>query len=259
MSLPSAEIYTGVGEVLERTASVPDLGAGSLVVVAGKHAGRSPAPACPGTPGLRSGCRRWSTGASKRQLRIAPISHGGELLGLIVVKRPPTGDSFSEDDDRVLADLARQVGLACTTPSSTPRCRPRSTRCASRPTSSASRRARIVASGDAERRRVERNLHDGAQQHLVALAVNLRLTRDIIVDDPDAGVEMLDQLAEEVKETIQELRELAHGIYPPLLVDSGLVEALKAAANRSPLPSASSPKASAGTRPRSKRRSTSVA
>ncbi len=97
-------------------------------------------------------------------------------------------------------------------------------------------RARIVASGDAERRRVERNLHDGAQQHLVALAVNLRLARDIIVDDHVAGLEMLEQLAGEVQETIQELRELAHGIYPPLLVDSGLVEALRAAANRNPLP-----------------------
>ena len=93
-----------------------------------------------------------------------------------------------------------------------------------------------MASGDAERRRIERNLHDGAQQHLVALAVNLRLARDIITDDSDAGLEMLDQLADEVQETIQEVRQLAHGIYPPLLVDSGLVEALRAAANRSPLP-----------------------
>ena len=61
-------------------------------------------------------------------------------------------------------------------------------------------RARIVASGDAERRRVERNLHDGAQQHLVALAVNLRLTRDILADDPAAAAEMLDQLSNDVKE-----------------------------------------------------------
>jgi signal transduction histidine kinase len=69
----------------------------------------------------------------------------------------------------------------------------------------------------------------------VALAVNLRLARDVIADDPVAGAEMLDELAGEVQQTIQELRELAHGIYPPLLVDSGLVEALKAAASRNPL------------------------
>jgi signal transduction histidine kinase len=65
--------------------------------------------------------------------------------------------------------------------------------------------------------------------------VNLRLTRDIMAEDPDAAGEMLDMLADEVKNTIQELRELAHGIYPPLLADSGLGEALRAAANRSPL------------------------
>ena len=95
-------------------------------------------------------------------------------------------------------------------------------------------RARIVASGDAERRRVERNLHDGAQQHLVALAVNLRLARDIVADDPDGAGEMLDQLADEVQQTIKELRELAHGIYPPLLADSGLRRG--AARGRQPQP-----------------------
>jgi len=67
------------------------------------------------------------------------------------------------------------------------------------------------------------------------MAVNLRLARDIMADDPDAVGEMLDQLADDVKNTIQELRELAHGIYPPLLADSGLGEALRAAGSRSPL------------------------
>jgi signal transduction histidine kinase len=69
----------------------------------------------------------------------------------------------------------------------------------------------------------------------VALAVNLRLTKDMLSDDPEGAAEMLDALADAVKETIQELRDLAHGIYPPLLMDSGLPEALRAAANRSPL------------------------
>ena len=85
-------------------------------------------------------------------------------------------------------------------------------------------RARIVASGDAERRRLERNLHDGAQQNLVALAVSLRLARDVLADEPEAAAQLLDQLAEDLKVTIQELRDLAHGIYPPLLADSGLGE-----------------------------------
>ena len=96
-------------------------------------------------------------------------------------------------------------------------------------------RARIVATADAERRKIERNLHDGAQQHLVALAVNLRLAKDILADDPESAAEMLEMLAGSVKDTIQELRDLAHGIYPPLLMDSGLPEALRAAGSRSPL------------------------
>jgi signal transduction histidine kinase len=97
-------------------------------------------------------------------------------------------------------------------------------------------RARIVAAADAERRRVERDLHDGAQQHLVALAVNLRLTREIIADDPGAGAEILAQMSEDVRVAISELRELAHEIYPPLLTDAGLPEALRAAASRSAIP-----------------------
>jgi signal transduction histidine kinase len=96
-------------------------------------------------------------------------------------------------------------------------------------------RARIVASGDAERRRLERNFHDGAQQNLVALAVNLRLARDVLAEDPAAAAAMLDQLAEDLQVTISKLRDLAHEIYPPLLADSGLANALEAAASRSPL------------------------
>ena len=71
-----------------------------------------------------------------------------------------------------------------------------------------------MATGDAERRKIERNLHDGAQQHLVALAVNLRLAKDLVDDDPDSAAEMLEALGDAVKDTIQELRDLAHGIYP---------------------------------------------
>ena len=234
MALTSAEVYTGAGDVLERAASVPDLGANSVVVTG---------PARPVVTRAGVSGTAWASvwmpalvdGRGHAQLRVAPISHGGELLGLIVVERPAAADAFSEDDDRVLTDLARQVGLGFHNSQLDAALQTTLDELRKQANELRESRARIVASGDAERRRVERNLHDGAQQHLVALAVNLRLTRDIIIDDPEAGVEMLDQLAEEVKETIQELRELAHGIYPPLLMDSGLVEALKAAANRSPL------------------------
>jgi signal transduction histidine kinase len=96
-------------------------------------------------------------------------------------------------------------------------------------------RARIVAAADIERRKIERNLHDGAQQHLVALAVSLRLASDMVHDDPDTAARILDQLREDVKATIAEVRALAHGIYPPLLMESGLSVALGAAAERCPL------------------------
>ena len=97
-------------------------------------------------------------------------------------------------------------------------------------------RSRIVEAGDAQRRRIERDLHDGAQQHLVALAVSVNLVRQISDSDPDAAKEMLEQIGKDLQEAVQELRNLAHGIYPPLLMDRGLAEALSAAAGRAALP-----------------------
>jgi signal transduction histidine kinase len=234
MALTSAEVFTGMGDVLERAVSVPDQGPRSLVVT-GKE---RPVVTRAGVSG-----NAWASvwlpelldGRQAVQLRVAPISHAGELLGLIVVERPANANAFGEDDDRVLTDLARQVGLAFHNSQLDTALQTTLDELRKQADALRESRARIVASGDAERRRVERNLHDGAQQRLVALAVNLRLAREIIAEDPSEGGELLDQLATEVQETIQELRELAHGIYPPLLVDSGLGEALRAAANRSPL------------------------
>ena len=97
-------------------------------------------------------------------------------------------------------------------------------------------RARIVEATDTERRRIERDLHDGAQQHLVALAVSVRLARQIADTDPEQAKAMLDQIGLDLQEAVQELRNLAHGIYPPLLMDRGLPDALRAAAGRAALP-----------------------
>ena len=234
MGLTSAEVYTGAGDVLERAAAVPDTGPASIVVTARER----PVVARAGVSG-----NAWTSvwlpavldGRGQSQVRVAPVSHAGELLGLIVVERPAAADAFSEEDDRVLTELARQVGLAVHNARLDTELQTTLDELRKQADELRRSRARIVASGDAERRRVERNLHDGAQQHLVAMAVNLRLARDIIADDPSAAAELLDQLAEDVKATIQELRELAHGIYPPLLADSGLAEALRASGNRSPL------------------------
>jgi signal transduction histidine kinase len=94
-------------------------------------------------------------------------------------------------------------------------------------------RARIVAGTHAARRNIERTLHDGAQQHLVALAVKLRLAESAVDDDPAAAKAQLVEMRNEVQDTIQQLRDLAHQIFPPLLGDRGLPEALSGAAGRS--------------------------
>lgn len=97
-------------------------------------------------------------------------------------------------------------------------------------------RTRIVAASDAGRRRLERRLHAGAQQHLVALAVKVRLARDLLDDRPDDARRLLEELGNDVHETLEEVRHLAYGIFPPLLADGGLRESLIAAAGRSGLP-----------------------
>jgi signal transduction histidine kinase len=97
-------------------------------------------------------------------------------------------------------------------------------------------RARIVEAGYAERRRVERDLHDGAQQRLVALALELRMVRSKVETDPAAAAELLDAAARELGSATEELRELARGIHPPVLTDRGLAAALEALAKRAPLP-----------------------
>ena len=234
MALTSAEVYTGSGDVLDRAVSVPDAGARSLLLTPRElpvvtRAGVSgSAWASVWLPALLDG-------RDSAQLRVAPVSHAGQLLGLIVVERPAAGDSFTEEDDRVLTDLARQVGLAFHNAELDSALQSSLDELRAQAEALRESRARIVASGDAERRKLERNLHDGAQQNLVALAVSLRLARDVLADEPEAAGEMLDQLAADLKITIQELRDLAHGIYPPLLADSGLGRALEAAATRSPL------------------------
>jgi signal transduction histidine kinase len=95
---------------------------------------------------------------------------------------------------------------------------------------------RLVAAQDAERRRLERNIHDGAQQQLVALAVKARLARTLTERDPAKAEEMLSQIEAETHDALEDLRDLARGIYPPLLADKGLEAALTAQARKSPVP-----------------------
>jgi PAS domain S-box-containing protein len=97
-------------------------------------------------------------------------------------------------------------------------------------------RARIVAAGDAARRILERNLHDGAQQRLVALSVSLRLAESKLLTDPETAISILASAREELKHALEELRELARGIHPAVLTDRGLNAAVDALVGRSPVP-----------------------
>jgi signal transduction histidine kinase len=97
-------------------------------------------------------------------------------------------------------------------------------------------RARIVSAADGERRRIERNLHDGAQQLLTAIAVKLRLVSELGEQDRDMARNLLAEANSEINDAARDLRDLAHGIYPPLLAESGLPTALAAAARRSTMP-----------------------
>jgi len=97
-------------------------------------------------------------------------------------------------------------------------------------------RTRLVAAGDEQRRRIERDLHDGAQQRLMALGMDLRLVRDRVDSNPAEAIELLDDSLQELREATAELRELARGIHPAVLTNRGLGPALKGLADRSPVP-----------------------
>ena len=97
-------------------------------------------------------------------------------------------------------------------------------------------RQRLVLAQDEERRKIERNIHDGAQQQLVSLSVKLKLLSQLTARDPVKATELADQLQLEARDALEDLRDLARGIYPPLLADKGLASALESQARKSPLP-----------------------
>ena len=145
----------------------------------------------------------------------------GELLGALTVSTPPN-DPMNPSKDRLVRDLASQAGLVL-----------RNVRLIEELRES---RRRIVAAQDERARKLERNIHDGAQQQLVALAVKLRLAEQLAERDPAKAKEMLGQLQGEATDALENLRDLARGIYPPLLADAGLAAAVEAQARKSPIP-----------------------
>jgi signal transduction histidine kinase len=133
----------------------------------------------------------------------------------------PAADPMTPTKERLVADLAAQAGLVL-----------RNVRLIEELRAS---RQRLVAAQDEERRKLERNLHDGAQQQLVALQVQLRLAEQVLERDPEKGREIVHQVQGNAGTALEDLRELARGIYPPLLADQGLGAALEAQARKAVL------------------------
>jgi signal transduction histidine kinase len=233
MDLAAAEIWTGRAGHLERTASSPERPARTMAV--DPETARVAARAGVAGPAwLRVWLPELVTAGPDVHVRAVPLGFGGELLGLVVVERRGARD-FGGPEEEVLAELGRQMGLALHNTQLDLALQDTLDEVRRQAGEIQASRRRLVQAADGERRRIERDLHDGAQQHLVALSVNLRLARDMVGDAPLAAVEMLDRLHQLVDDTVEEVRNLAHGIYPPLLADSGLAPVLRAAAARSPL------------------------
>ena len=142
-----------------------------------------------------------------------PVRHQGEILGALTLTKPPN-EKLSPVEQKLVDDLAAQAGLVL-----------RNSRLIEDLRAS---RQRLVAAQDEERRRLERDLHDGAQQHLVALAVQARMAEGLAGTDTNKERELLHQVQQGVKDALENLRDLARGIYPPLLADQGLAAAIDA-------------------------------
>jgi signal transduction histidine kinase len=154
------------------------------------------------------------------------VRHQGELLGALSVTMPAS-DPIDPAKERLVADLAAQAGLVL-----------RNVRLIEELRAS---RQRLVAAQDEERRKLERNLHDGAQQQLVALAVQLKLARTLVERDREKAGALLEALQTSAQDALDDLRDLARGIYPPLLADQGLAAALEAQARKATIPVAIDP------------------
>ncbi len=160
--------------------------------------------------------------------RVYPVESAGELLGALAIRKPAS-DPVTPSDEKLIADLAGQAGLVLRNVRLNEELRVRFEELKAA-------QKRLVSAQDEGRRRLERNIHDGAQQQLVALAVKLKLADNLIERDATKAHELLEQIQLETHAALEDLRDLARGIYPPLLADKGLPAALDAQGRKSGLP-----------------------
>ncbi|HXN78348.1 MAG TPA: histidine kinase [Candidatus Dormibacteraeota bacterium] len=158
---------------------------------------------------------------------VVPVSHAGELLGALAVDKK-RGETMNTVEQKLVTDLAGQAGLVLKNVGL-------NQELLARLDELRASRQRLVTAQDEERRRIERNLHDGAQQHLVALKIKLGLAE--AVAQPETKVRtLITQLKQDADEALDTVRELARGIYPPLLASDGLEAALRSQLRRVPVP-----------------------
>ena len=158
-----------------------------------------------------------------------PVRHRGELFGAVTIIKPQN-DPITPADQDLLSDVAAGSGLLLRNISLNNQLEQRAAEVRSS-------RRRLIAAQDAERHRLERDLHDGAQQQVVALKVKLGIARTIAQrEGADEIVTRVGSLAEETQHAVDALRAVAHGIYPPLLESDGLEVALRAVERTSPIP-----------------------
>jgi signal transduction histidine kinase len=219
-------------EALPRMAQVLAEGTGAArAVVWLKDGAELAAGACwpadgalPGRVGFADGEAPAIAGAE----RVSLVYHQGEALGaLSVAKRP--GESLTPVEGKLMSDLAAQAGLVLHNIGLTQQLRDRLAELQAS-------RLRIVTAQDEQRRRIERDIHDGAQQQLLAIADTLAVAQSLAGQDEDRERALVAQLKAETGGALETLRELARGIYPPLLADQGLAVAVSAQAGRAPGP-----------------------
>jgi len=160
--------------------------------------------------------------------RLVEVRHQGTLLGALAVTKR-SGEALTPVEENLLVHLAGQAGLVLRNVGLTADLQ-------ARLEDLRASRQRLVTAQDHERRRLERNLHDGAQQHLVAIKVKLGLAEMLLVRDPARAQLTLEQLKSDADDALETLRDLARGIYPPLLADKGLRVALESQARKASVP-----------------------
>ena len=151
----------------------------------------------------------------------APVVAGGRVWGLVLVASDAP-DTLGADAERRLGDFAELVALGVESAESRAQLK--------------ASRLRILQTGFHERRRLERNLHDGAQQRLVSLAIQLRVVEGLVERDPGAAQQLVSGARQELVLAMKELRDLARGLHPAVLTDRGLAAALESLADSAALP-----------------------